>query len=144
MKKILMVVALFTGLLTADNGNPYVGVGGSFSNADDTQVECRASGALLGGIKFHSKLIDNSIELRSSFGLSGDYTSVGIYMKPQINSVYALVGYGRTEYNDVDFWGGRYGIGYDFGEEFANAFIDIVYKSNEEDTVVTVGIKYKF
>ena len=86
MKKLILVLLLTVGLM-ADNGDPYIGVGSSFSNADDTKVECRASLTLLSGVKFHSKLFDISLEGRKVSGFAGDYTSESILPKATIQSL---------------------------------------------------------
>ncbi|MEA3279456.1 MAG: hypothetical protein U9Q38_02485 [Thermodesulfobacteriota bacterium] len=124
----------------ADNGDPYIGAGGSFSDADSTSVNCRASGNIIGGIKFHSKLLDMSIESRLVSGFAGDYTSASIFAKPQIEDVYLLIGYGRTEYDNEKFYGGRYGAGYDLD----GIFVDVIYNEFEEDTMATIGYIYRF
>ena len=142
--KILALLTILSSLILAGQGTPYIGLGGSFSNAEDTQVECRMSANALGGIEFTGGVFDIALEGRYATGLSGDYTSMGLYLKPQYEAFYVLIGYGNTDYEFDSFNGLRYGAGIDFGENYANTFIDVVYREAEKDTAVMVGIRYFF
>jgi len=140
MKKLLLIALIATGLMA--DGDLYIGGALSFSNANDEIVHCRGSANFLLGAEFHSDLLDMSLELRQVTGLGGDYHVREIFIKPQIGNAYALAGWGMTDYTrtDTDFWGGRYGIGYFFGDVFA----DVIYREPEQDTALSVGFRYFF
>lgn len=139
MKKLLLALLLITSI----HASPYIAVGGSLSNADETLVECRISGVAIAGIQLNEMA---SVEARYSLGLNGDYQSYGAYIKPQYKGFYGLVGAGKTIFKKgEDYSGARVGAGYEFETNTELLiFSDIIYRESEGDTVLTVGVKYEF
>ncbi len=146
MKKLILLVLLTLGSNATDS--PYIGAGLLVSNADGDLVSCRAGTTLLGGVTFYDGDYDFSMsfEGRTSTAMNGSYLSRGLYVKPEYKGLYALVGMGDTTYTEQDlkFSGARYGIGYDFGKKARHLFVDITYKNDERDYVITTGFRYVF
>lgn len=138
MIKTIISIMLTTVLVYA---NPYVGLVGSMSNTDRTQIECKASAGILVGMKVASfDKITVDVEARAYRGMAGDYESYNAYMKPTYKNVYGLIGIGQTKYGNESFTGGRLGAGF----EINHVFLDVIYDNSTEDTAVSLGFRYRF
>ena len=144
MKALILALLLPLGVVAQDS--PYIGAALSASTADGDLVSCRASSTLLGGIKFSDADFTFSIEGRSMNSFNGSYASTSAFVKPEYKGVYGLAGYGRTRYTEHDlvFEGLQYGLGYDFGIKAKHLFVDVIYKQEEKDFVLTTGFIYMF
>ena len=144
MKKLILLIGLTLGVIGADS--PYVGLGISASDAPGEFVSCRASTSLIGGVKFSNADFTFSVEGRSMNSFNGSYASTAAYIKPEYKGVYALVGYGRTNYteHDIQFNGVRYGAGYDFGPKWKHLFVDAIYDPEANNYILTIGGMYYF
>ena len=154
MKKILLIVGVLSSILLAEDintkhiesdtfeiENAYIGLGGSISNADEQFVHCRISAKGMIGYTFNDYI---SVETRYDYGMNQDYTNLGIFLKPTYKGFYGLVGYGQTEYKEIDtkYKGAKVGLGYGFFDGFVN--IDIVHNCEENDQMITLSHIYKF
>ena len=144
MKKLLLGLLLTIGLTAQDS--PYIGVGisGIVANVDEVG-DCRLSTSLIAGATIQMKEdFAVSVEGRKLTNFRSNFDSSEIYFKPQYKGVYALLGYGRFNYEDETTFGYRYGAGYDFGIDWKHLFVDVVYSESEKTTSVTGGFVYRF
>ena len=144
MKKILVLIALTASLLA----EPYLIGGVSYANSESVDVKCRANGTV--GIGYTLSPII-AIEYRGRYGLSSDYYSHELLLKPtyemEFANAYLLGGYGRPTYTlpDEHFDGFRLGGGAELkGKHNLMPFLDFMRTCNEGDYVTTLGIRFEF
>ena len=125
--------------------SPYIGAGisGIVDNVEYVG-DCRLSTNLIAGATIELSTFDVSIEGRKVTNFRNKFDSSEIYIKPQYKNVYLLGGYGRFNYDEIDYFGYRYGIGYDFGLDWNHLFIDVIYDESQKTTSATIGLLYKF
>ena len=140
MRKIMLLMIMLSGMVMAKD--MYIGLAGSMSDADEYDTECRASGVLIAGVKiFENDKFKVDAEGRLHVGLGGDYNVQEVFIKPEYNSFYALIGAGTSNIGDETFTGVRGGVGYQLPK---NIFIDVVYREPEDSFVTTLGFRYRF
>ena len=125
--------------------SPYVGVGVS-GVVDNVEYvgDCRLSTNLIAGATLKFTEFEISVEGRKVTNFRNKFDSSEIYLKPSYKGVYALGGYGRFNYENVDTFGYRYGVGYDFGMDFNHLFMDVVIDESMKTTSITGGFVYYF
>ena len=139
MKKIVLLMAMSLSLMAQDL---YIGAGGSFSDADEYPITCRGSGVILAGATIYKQdVFKIDVEGRVNMGMDRDYNVYEVFVKPQYDSFYGLLGYGASYIGDEKYAGFRGGIGYQFQKY---VFFDIAYRESEDSFVSTLGFRYNF
>ena len=118
----------------------YVGGGLVVSDVENYTADktFTLGGKVLGGYKFNENI---ATEVRVSYVYYEDDATLDmdIYVKPQYNGFYTLLGYSYidTVENDSSL---AYGVGF----EVNGIFADATYRLESEETLVTLGYLYEF
>ena len=154
IKKVVSTVVLLSGMLFA-GGNiiapieePVVVakdtmyVGGSLTTINTenwyNDTTYTLGGSVLGGYSI-TDFIKAEARVGYIFYEDTETLAASIYVKPQLNGLYGLLGYSYTD-TAVDDTSIVYGMGF----EVQGVFIDATYRLQTEETLVSLGYLYNF